>query len=123
MIFAVKLEVQQVLLNLVLNAIQAADDANKFNGRVEIGLQVDERGFAKLTIDDNGTGVSQDNRDAIFDPFVTSKRTGNGIGLAVVRRIVNRHNGTIDISNSPLGGARFSVSLPLDQAKPKRASA
>jgi two-component system, LuxR family, sensor kinase FixL len=122
-VLAVRLEVQQVLLNLLLNAIQAAETEQKTDGRVEIGVQVDARGFATLTIDDNGPGVIKNDRGAIFEPFVTSKKTGNGIGLAVVRRIVNRHNGTIDISASPLGGARFTVSIPVEQSRIEHANA
>lgn len=122
-VLAVKLEVQQVLLNLILNGIQAADSAPLTVGRVDIRLQVDALGIAKLTIDDNGPGVSEGDRNSIFDPFVSSKIKGNGIGLAVVRRIVKRHSGTIDISGSPLGGARFTVSVPMEQTKEKRANA
>jgi signal transduction histidine kinase len=72
-----------------------------------------ERG-ARLTVDDNGPGVPTDARERIFDPYVTTKENGTGLGLAIVRKIVLDHGGDVHVDDgpSPLGGARFVVTLP-----------
>src|SRR5262245_38369807 len=105
---------RNVLANLVENAVQAAEAAGR---RPEIRLAVSdspaERG-ARLTVDDNGPGVPADARERIFDPYVTTKEHGTGLGLAIVRKIVLDHGGDVHVDDqpSPLGGARFVVTLP-----------
>ncbi|WP_146348342.1 two-component system sensor histidine kinase NtrB [Phaeobacter marinintestinus] len=112
-VHATKLELQQVLMNLVLNAIQSIRDAGHGPGEVKIEIEKEAGTMIVLTVDDSGSGIRQDLGHEIFAPFVTSKPTGTGIGLAVSRRIVERHNGVMKVGASPLGGARFEVRLPI----------
>jgi two-component system nitrogen regulation sensor histidine kinase NtrY len=106
--------VRRVLANLVENAVQAATAAGKKpEVRLEVALDASAR-EARLTVDDNGPGVDSEPRERIFDPYVTTKEHGTGLGLAIVRKIVIDHGGDVRLSAapSPLGGARFVVTLP-----------
>jgi len=101
--------VMQVLVNLLLNALHAV--AGRSNGRVELGC--DEVGDAiVLHVDDNGPGVPEAERLRVFEPYVTTKPEGTGLGLAIARRIAEQHGGSLHVADSPLGGARFTLSLP-----------
>ncbi len=68
-----------------------------------------------ITIDDHGKGVSEANRDKIFEPYVTTKATGTGLGLAIARKIAIEHGGELSVAaqRPPSGGARFVITLPL----------
>ncbi len=103
-------QLQQVVLNLVLNAVDA--DASR------ISLQCEQDPAAEmcvLTVTDDGPGVPEDKLETIFEPFYTTKPAGQGtgLGLAVVRGIVKDHGGTIEAERGPEGGMRFVVRLPL----------
>jgi signal transduction histidine kinase len=107
---------RNVLANLVENAVQAAEATGR---KPEIRIAVTESPadrVARLSVDDNGPGVPADARERIFDPYVTSKEHGTGLGLAIVRKIVLDHGGDIRVDDqaSPLGGARFVVTLPTE---------
>ena len=65
---------------------------------------------------DDGPGVPADATDRIFDPFFTTKPQGSGLGLAIVRKIVDAHDGRIDVSSAPETGTRFRVTLPVSSA-------
>ena len=67
-----------------------------------------------ITVDDNGPGVPEDMTEQIFEADVTSKPTGTGLGLALVKGVVEAHNGYIRCVPSPLGGARFEIRIPLE---------
>ena len=108
---------RNVLANLVENAVQAAESAGrKPEIRIAVTPSPIERG-ARLTVDDNGPGVPADARERIFDPYVTTKEHGTGLGLAIVRKIVLDHGGDVHVDDqaSPLGGARFVVTLPIEE--------
>lgn len=99
----------QVAFNLLLNAVEAAPPG----GRVEARCATDpERGDTILTVEDNGTGVPDGLKDRIFLPFVSGKPEGRGLGLSVVQRAVQAAHGRVEVGRSPLGGARFTVTLP-----------
>lgn len=68
---------------------------------------------AAISVSDNGTGVTEKNREKIFEPFYTSRPDGTGLGLAIVRQTMEEHYGTIEVADGSLGGARFSLFLPL----------
>jgi signal transduction histidine kinase len=88
-------------------------------GRVRIEVRALPHG-AELLVDDDGPGVPADARERIFEPYFTTRAQGTGLGLAIVHRIVGDHGGTIEVEDSPLGGARFRVTL-LDAIPPESA--
>lgn len=102
-------QVRQVLWNLVTNAAHAA--AHGGGGAVRVGSGSDVRG-AWLLVEDDGPGVSEEDRHRLFLPFFTTKPGGTGLGLATVQRIVDAHGGTVEVDAAPSGGARFTVRLP-----------
>jgi signal transduction histidine kinase len=99
---------RQVVLNLVLNSL----DALKTGGRIELSLQQDKNGDLTLRVADNGCGLPPELGQEIFDPFVTSKEAGLGLGLSICKRIVEAHGGRIMGTNRPDGGAEFVVQFP-----------
>jgi signal transduction histidine kinase len=111
--------VQQVLINLVLNAVQAMPDggslvvSTRSITRARPGLEA-EQSFVVLAVADNGVGIPADIRDKIFDPFYTTKegQGGTGLGLAVCSGIVKEHDGWIDVEDGDAGGSVFRVYLP-----------
>lgn len=102
-------QLRQVLVNLLLNAAQAM----KERGRLAVTLQ-EENAQVELTVDDDGPGIPADDVERVFQPFVTTKAPGEGtgLGLALCRKLVEGHGGTIGAEASPLGGARLRVTLP-----------
>jgi signal transduction histidine kinase len=99
---------RQVVLNLVLNGL----DAVKRGGRIEVGLHPDRDGNLVLRVADDGCGLPAELGPQIFDPFVTSKPMGLGLGLSICKRIVEAHGGTITGATQPAGGAEFLVHFP-----------
>jgi len=97
----------QVLLNLLLNAVQAMPAG----GTVTVAAEAVRDGVA-LTVDDTGPGIPDDVRARIFDPYFTTRPGGLGLGLAIARRIVEAHGGSLEAGTAPGGGARFRVRLP-----------
>jgi two-component system, NtrC family, nitrogen regulation sensor histidine kinase NtrY len=108
--------IRRVLANLVENAVQAAEAAGR-EPKVQIALAEGDSA-ASLFVDDNGPGVANDARERIFDPYMTTKEHGTGLGLAIVRKIMLDHGGDVRVAEtpSPLGGARFVVTLPVVRA-------
>lgn len=96
---------EEVLHNLVRNALQAGA------GTVRVSARPYGEGI-RISVDDDGPGITPSVLPRIFDPFVTTKANGTGIGLALSKKIVNQHGGRLRIGESELGGARFDVDLP-----------
>jgi signal transduction histidine kinase len=105
-------QMQQVVLNLVLNAAEAAH--GKSEPKVVVTTVADE-GFVRLVVSDNGEGIAPENLAKIFHPFFTTKPEGKGVGLglAVSYGIIEAHGGDIEVVSRPGEGATFTVSLPL----------
>jgi two-component system, NtrC family, sensor histidine kinase HydH len=101
-------QMTQVLLNLLLNAIQVLPEG----GRIVLGSSTAGE-HACITVSDNGPGIPEEQREQVFDPFFTKRSGGIGLGLSVVRQIVQAHHGSIRASTSTLGGAEFRILLPL----------
>lgn len=108
---------EEVVANLVTNALEAR------NGPVRVALsaELERPATLLLRVDDDGPGVPESMRSRLFKPFVTTKQKGNGFGLAICKKIIEEHGGTIAIATSPLGGARFEIQLPV--APPAKATA
>jgi nitrogen fixation/metabolism regulation signal transduction histidine kinase len=101
---------RRVVINLVRNAAQALA-GSKRSGHVVVRLGRQGSNLV-LDVDDDGPGIAPELREAVFDPYVTTKTDGTGLGLAIVKKIVIEHHGTISAEASPLGGARLRVRLP-----------
>jgi signal transduction histidine kinase len=118
---------EQAFLNLVQNAYEAMLEQNKDHGgvlRVEVQLTSQNgRDGVELRLADTGVGVPEELREEIFNPFVTTKKTGVGLGLSIVSKIVDGHQGTIHVENAPGGGAVFTLFFPLDEAEEPRETA
>jgi signal transduction histidine kinase len=100
-------QLRQILVNLVENAVHAASP----EGAVTVRGQRDEGGVL-LHVEDTGPGVDPATRSRLFEPLITTKVNGIGLGLALVRRIAERHGGSVEYSDREGGGARFTVRLP-----------
>ena len=103
-------QIHQVLLNLLLNSIQAID------GQGKIVVEIEARGgLAAISVSDTGRGISSENLPNIFRPFYTTKGNGTGLGLSLARRIVEEHQGSIEVTSSVGKGTKFTVLLPIEK--------
>jgi signal transduction histidine kinase len=109
-------QIHQVLLNLLLNALQAIDlRASETNGKIAVTVKL-QGSMAIVEVADNGRGIAPDHLPNIFRPFYTTKGDGTGLGLSLARRIVEDHHGRIDVSSTVGKGTTFAVLLPLQRA-------
>ena len=117
-------QLQQVLLNLIINALDAMESRPPAERRVAITTRSDKN-MAEMVVRDHGTGVPADRPEKIFDHFFSTKQNGMGMGLAIVKSIVETHGGTITAENAPDRGARIIVRLPAasDEARQTKAAA
>jgi signal transduction histidine kinase len=99
-------QLRQVFLNLMLNAL----DAQPRGGAIRVAASCQEEFI--LTVADDGPGISAEMAGQIFEPYISTKDTGLGLGLAISRRIVDAHGGQISAANGPAGGAVFTVRIP-----------
>ncbi len=112
---------RQALLNLARNAVEAVT-SQPFGGRVSLRGTVEHsagRGVQRISIADNGPGISAEELPKVFLPFYTTKAAGTGLGLAVVQKIVVQHGGGVEARNQPEGGAEFILWLPLRRPAPQ----
>jgi len=107
-------QLQQVLLNLVINAFDAMRDTPPDRRKVLIATHSNGDGTVRTSVRDHGAGISEEMRDRLFDPFFSTKTEGLGMGLAIVRSIVEAHGGAIAAENANDGGARFEFILPVN---------
>lgn len=110
-----RFQLEQVFRNLIINASDAMEMAEEKKLRVGVRLSEDKR-FIEAFISDSGCGIPSANTEKIFDPFFTTKRgsKGTGFGLAIVKDIIKRHDGTIQVESKPEEGTTFIISLPLE---------
>jgi PAS domain S-box-containing protein len=109
---AAPVQIQQVLLNLIINALDAVEGLPPAERRIIISTRSDMGDVAELTVRDFGAGLPKDRPDKIFDHFFSTKQKGMGMGLTIVRSIIEAHGGTILAENAPDRGARMIVRLP-----------
>jgi PAS domain S-box-containing protein len=107
-------QLQQVLLNLIINAFDAMRDTPVARRKVVIATESNGDGAVRASVRDHGVGISEEMRDRLFDPFFSTKSEGLGMGLAIVRSIVEAHGGTITAEDVDDGGARFEFVLPAN---------
>jgi two-component system sensor kinase FixL len=116
MVEADPIQIQQVLINLVVNAFEAMPETPVSTREVEINTQQNADGAVRVSVRDYGVGISPETGSRLFDQFFTTKAEGLGMGLAIARSIVEAHAGTIDAENAEGGGARFHFTLPISTA-------
>jgi signal transduction histidine kinase len=107
-----RIQLQQVILNLVVNGIDAMKDTSTENRIISIRTSRVEE-FAELSVSDRGPGIPENKLKEVFEPFFTSKAEGMGMGLSIARTIIEAHHGLIWAKNRDHGGASFRIRLPL----------
>jgi two-component system sensor histidine kinase HydH len=116
---------EQAFLNLVQNAYEAMQDDDR-GGTLLVEVHratKNDREGVELRLADTGPGVPEELREEIFNPFVTTKKTGVGLGLSIVSKIVDGHGGSIHVENAPEGGAVFTIFFPLEETIEPQATA
>ena len=117
-----QLQLRQVFTNLLINATEALDGAGHIwitasyaavDGSPEPVEPPEYAGYVTVEVADDGPGVPVDVTDQLFSPFFTTKPSGSGLGLAIVRKIINAHDGRIEVRPRAWGGATFAVRLPV----------
>jgi signal transduction histidine kinase len=101
---------RQTLLNLILNGLQAMPEG----GTLTLETNTSKGNFL-ISVTDTGTGIAPENRTRIFEPYFTTKPKGSGLGLAVTRRIIETHGGTIAFSSEAGQGCSFQIALPINR--------
>jgi signal transduction histidine kinase len=112
-----KSQLTQAFMNLVLNALQAVPSGGTVTIRSGLGPGESR---ASVAVSDTGPGIPAEHLDRVFEPYFTTKEGGTGLGLALARKIVEEHQGTIRAENGPGGGATFTVTLPVTAPRPAR---
>jgi two-component system NtrC family sensor kinase len=105
-------KIEQALINLTLNAVEATDPGGKVTLSVKF---VPETETFEITVSDSGRGIPNEDMDKIFDPFFTTTKNGTGLGLAITLGIIEQHGGTIDVQSKLGQGTTFTIRLPLDR--------
>ena len=120
---AALVQIQQVLLNLIINALDAVEGLPPAERRIIISTRSDKGDVAEVSVRDFGVGLPKDRPDKVFDHFFSTKQKGMGMGLAIVRSIVEAHGGTITAENAPDRGARMVVRLPAAPGQVQKSKA
>jgi two-component system sensor kinase FixL len=110
-------QIQQIILNLIANACDAMAQLPEENRRLMLATRLVEPNLAELSVADCGTGIAEDQLERIFEPFVTTKGTGLGLGLSICRTIATAHGGRLWAERLAVG-ARFRLTLPTESAQP-----
>ncbi len=116
-----KVHLQQVLLNLFLNGVEAMADIPG-QKRHSVRSALNENGYLEIAVSDVGVGIPPDRLSGLFDPFFSTKKEGMGLGLSISRSLVEGHGGRIWAENNPRGGATFRFTLPTEGEQPNRKS-
>ena len=109
------IHLQQVILNLAVNGMDAMRDCAPGSGKMSIQTALGEESAVEVRVADSGMGIPTDKLNTVFDAFYTTKRDGTGLGLSIARAIVETHGGKIWAENRPGGGAVFCFTLPLSR--------
>jgi two-component system sensor histidine kinase AtoS len=101
---------RSVFNNLFINALQSMESGG---GHLNVKIMPDDSGkCVNFEMTDTGSGISEENLSKIFEPYFSTKETGTGLGLAIVQKIVDIHNGTIEVESTEGAGTKFTVKLP-----------
>jgi signal transduction histidine kinase len=112
LIHADRVEIQQVLVNLITNGLHAMASTDPAAREIAISVEDVETDLISISVRDNGTGVTPTDLAKLFNPFFTTKAEGMGMGLAICKTIIEAHGGTLSATNHATGGAVFVMNLP-----------
>jgi signal transduction histidine kinase len=115
-VLADRVQLQQVILNLITNAIEAMRAAPQQSRSLRIGTKHGEADSLLVSVEDSGTGIDAKDRDRIFEPFFTTKPRGMGLGLSICRSIIEAHGGRLWAAPGQLRGTVFQFTLPVYSA-------
>lgn len=121
-VLADPLRIRQVILNLLLNSLDAQPEGGSIDIRLSeevLFINGEPKPFIKIDVDDSGTGIPENLYEEIFEPFMSTKETGTGLGLTISRRIILNHGGQLKVANTPQGGAGFIILLPQAVKEPE----
>ncbi|WP_407165916.1 PAS domain S-box protein [Bradyrhizobium sp. ORS 111] len=110
-----RVQLQQVIINLVINGIEAMQAVEERARELVIQSFSDGAGYVQLAVADCGVGIAEDDTDRVLDPFFTTKSSGLGMGLSICRSIVEAHGGRLSVVRKPEPGATFQFTLPLHE--------
>jgi signal transduction histidine kinase len=113
-----RVQLQQVILNLVLNAIEAMSSVEDGARELSIKTEQDQTGGILVAVRDSGPGIDREHFDRVFDPFYTTKTTGIGMGLSICRSIIAAHGGRLWVEANEPRGAAFRFTLPAGVEEP-----
>jgi signal transduction histidine kinase len=116
-------QIQQVLLNLIANALEAMEEITPSERRIILTTRLGTEQMVELIVSDHGPGLPKGNPSKIFEHFFSTKERGMGMGLSIVRSIVEAHAGTIQAENAPDHGARIVIRLPATRTNQLRSEA
>ncbi|NOZ36997.1 MAG: PAS domain-containing protein [Gammaproteobacteria bacterium] len=115
-VWADTIQIEQVITNLILNAIESMQQANSHYQVIRIHAYAQSEDFVQISISDTGPGVAEDIQDRLFDPFFTSKTKGLGLGLSICKTIIENYDGKLELlTGSSQAGATFQFTLPIKQ--------
>jgi signal transduction histidine kinase len=106
-----KLQLEHVITNLIMNAIQAMPKG----GELTISTDVSDNNSVSISVSDTGVGIKEDHMSHLFEPLFSTKAKGIGLGLVIVKSIIESHNGTIKVISEEGKGSTFSVCLPASE--------
>jgi len=113
-----RVHLQQVLLNLILNSLDALADQPRDRRQILVRTRLGADGRVELAVIDSGRGIEPERLSRLFEPFYTTKPNGMGMGLSIARTIIEAHRGRIWAENNPSGGAVFRIALPVGGEEP-----
>jgi signal transduction histidine kinase len=117
-VLAAPTQLQQVLLNLVINAIEAMSPVTTRERMLIVKSEIGESGYVQITVEDTGSGIDPSLVERVFEAFFTTKALGMGMGLSICRSIVESHGGLLSVTPRRPHGSRFCVKLPTTPPNP-----
>ncbi len=107
---------KQVFLNILRNSYEAVEEKGKIN--ISLSLLKEQSGRKiRVHIFDNGSGIPEEDRETVFEPFYTTKASGIGLGLPIARKIIEQHRGTIRVKENVAKGTSFEILIPTEEER------
>ncbi len=114
-VMADRVQIQQILVNLLRNAMDAMQDSRR--RELTVSAKATARGMVEIVVADTGPGIAEEVADKLFQPFVTTKSSGMGVGLSISRTIAEAHGGDLWVETNEAGGASFHLTLPAGETE------